>query len=307
MEVNNAIYDDLGHAWWDDDGDGNLVSLRYLSNPVKFNYIHSIVMHIRSHRPDCRTLLDIGCGGGYLSEELAKIDLDVTGLDPSPASIEAARIHAEKESLAIEYCEGYGEKLPFESNRFDFACCCDVLEHVDDFSQVIKEISRVLKPGGVFFYDTINRTLISKFVMINIMQEWQGTAFLDPTIHVWDKFIKPQELLSVLAEHQLVSQELKGLSPGMNFIAHYFNLRKRAIGKMSWQELGKRLKLNINRNTTCTYIGYAVKQPLTRRDNRTQRSSTAHKAIAHRRVQNTNTRNHISIIPQMGWLDNRPI
>ena len=259
MKVNNAIYENLGHAWWDDDGDGNLVSLRYLSNPVKFNYIHSIMRNIRSQRPDRRTLLDVGCGGGYLSEKLAKIDLDVTGLDPSPASIKAARTHAEKERLAIEYCEGYGENLPFESNHFDFACCCDVLEHVDDFSRVIKEISRVLKPGGVFFYDTINRTLISKFVMINIMQEWQGTAFLDPTIHVWDKFIKPQALLSVLAEHQLVSQELKGLSPGMNFIAHYFNLRKRARGKISWQELGKRLKLRINHNTTCTYIGYAVK------------------------------------------------
>lgn len=64
MEVNNAIYDDLAHAWWDDDGDGNLVSLRYLSNPVKFNYIHSIVRSIRNQFPDRRTLLDVGCGGG---------------------------------------------------------------------------------------------------------------------------------------------------------------------------------------------------------------------------------------------------
>lgn len=259
MEVNNAIYNDLGHAWWDDDGDGNLVSLRYLSNPVKFNYIHSIVRNVRNQFPNRRTLLDVGCGGGYLSEELAKIDLDVTGLDPSPASIAAARSHAAKEGLAIDYCEGYGEKLPFESNRFDFACCCDVLEHVDDYSRVIREISRVLKPGGVFFYDTINRTLISKFVMIKIMQEWRGTAFLDPGIHSWDMFIKPQELLNVLVEHQLINQDIKGLSPGMNIFSHYFNLRKRAKSKISWQELGKRLKLRISRNTACTYIGYAVK------------------------------------------------
>jgi 2-polyprenyl-6-hydroxyphenyl methylase/3-demethylubiquinone-9 3-methyltransferase len=201
----------------------------------------------------------VGCGGGYLSEELAKIGLDVTGLDPSPRTIETARTHAAQEGLTIDYREGCGEELPFASHRFDFVCCCDVLEHVDDFSLVIKEIARVLKPGGVFFYDTINRTLLSKLIMINIMQDWKATAFLDPGIHSWSMFIKPQELLPVLTEHQLVNQDIKGLSPGMNFFSHYINLRKRARGEISWEELGKRLKLRTSRNTTGTYIGYAVK------------------------------------------------
>lgn len=259
MDINNEIYDDLGHTWWDDNGDGNLVSLRFLSNPVKFNYINSIISNKLKNRPNDKTVLDVGCGGGYLSEELAKINLEVTGIDPSSESIEAAQTHAEQESLTIKYFVGYGEKLPFESNTFDFVCCCDVLEHVKDLRGIIKEISRVLKNDGVFFYDTINRTMISKLVMIKIMQEWKGTSFLDPNVHIWDMFIKPKELLKVLNDYNLVNQEIKGLSPGMNFMSHYFNLRKRAKGKISWQELGKRLNLKINNKLTSTYIGYAIK------------------------------------------------
>ncbi len=158
--------------------------------------------------------------------------------------------------------EGCGEDLPFEPDTFDFVCCCDVLEHVGNYRQIIKEISRVLKNGGVFFYDTINRTAISKFVMIKIMQEWKSTAFLDPNVHVWEMFIKPKELLETLNEHNLVNREIKGISPGMKVISHYFNLRKRARGEMSWQKLGRRLKLRISRNKSSTFIGHALKSNL---------------------------------------------
>ena len=95
--------------------------------------------------------------------------------------------------------------------------------------------------------------------MIKIVQEWKGTSFLDSNVHIWNMFIKPKELLKVLNDYSLVNRETKGLSPGMNFISHYLNLRRRAKGKISWQELGKRLNLKINSNLSCSYIGYAVK------------------------------------------------
>jgi 2-polyprenyl-6-hydroxyphenyl methylase/3-demethylubiquinone-9 3-methyltransferase len=95
--------------------------------------------------------------------------------------------------------------------------------------------------------------------MIKIMQDWKGTAFLAPDIHAWDMFIKPDELRKALKANHLINREIKGLAPGMNFIAHYVNLRKRARGELSWQELGRRLKLSINNNLSCTYIGYAKK------------------------------------------------
>lgn len=259
MEINNDIYNRLGNGWWEDNGDGNLVSLRFLSNPVKFEYINSIISKKLTNRSEDNIILDVGCGGGYLSEELAKTNLDVIGLDPSNESIESAQMHAEQEGLDIKYFVGYGEKLPFESNSFDFVCCCDVLEHVKDFGNIIKEISRVLKNNGIIFYDTINRTLASKLVMIKIMQEWKGSSFLDPNVHIWDMFIKPNELLKVLDRYHLIHQEIKGLSPGMNFLSHYLNLRKRAKSKISWQELGKRLNLKISDNLSSTYIGHAIK------------------------------------------------
>lgn len=249
----------MGSSWWDEDGDGNLVSLRFLSNPVKFNYFNTVIANKIKKSSNNNSVLDVGCGGGYLSEEFAKIGFEVTGIDPSSKSIEAAQAHAKQENLVIRYFEGYGEKLPFESNTFDFVCCCDVLEHVKDFRVIIKEISRVLKNKGVFFYDTINRTMISKFVMIKIMQEWKSTSFLEPNVHIWDMFIKPKELLKVFGDNNLVNQAIKGFSPGSNYISHYFSLKKRAKDKISWQELGKRLNLKINNNISCNYIGYAIK------------------------------------------------
>ena len=259
FKINNKIYNDLGRGWWDEDGDGNLVSLRYLNNPVKFNYISNVIRSKQKNNINNMSVLDVGCGGGYLSEELAGIGLDVTGIDPSKASIEAAIIHAKQKNLTIKYLEGFGEKLPFESNSFHFVCCCDVLEHVKNFTLIIKEISRVLKSGGVFFYDTINRTIISKIVMIRVMQGWEGISFLEPNIHIWDMFIKPKELMEVLSCYNLINQEVKGISPSMNLISHFFSLRARNKGNISWQELGQRLNLKISNNISCTYIGYAVK------------------------------------------------
>src|SRR5215831_9947274 len=85
--------------------------------------------------------------------------------------------------------------------------CCDVLEHVRDLPKVISEISRVLKPGGVFCFDTLNRTFLSKLVAIKIWQEWKRWAFMPPNLHVWEMFIKPDELKALLLQNQF---EVKG-------------------------------------------------------------------------------------------------
>ena len=192
MKVNNEIYEEKGHLWWDDDEGGTFTSLRFMVNPARFNYFKKILEDKNKIHNDNITLLDVGCGGGFLSEEFAKIGLKVTGIDPSKETIKAAKIHAEEENLNIEYLEGFGEDLPFESNTFDFVCGCDVLEHVNDLDKVVNEISRVLKADGIFFYETINRTLISKLLMIKFMQEWKFTAFNDDHVHVWSMFIKPK-------------------------------------------------------------------------------------------------------------------
>jgi 2-polyprenyl-6-hydroxyphenyl methylase/3-demethylubiquinone-9 3-methyltransferase len=259
MSINNEVYDKKANSWWNDDACGTLSTLRYFGNEVRFNYFAAILSRLALPNAHNK-VLDIGCGGGYLSEEFARKGFQVTGIDPSNESILYAQKHAQDNNLVINYIHGYGENLPFESNSFPIVVCCDVLEHVSDLKKVIAEISRVLAPGGAFFFDTINRTLVGKLI-IKATQEWKGTAFLEPNVHVYDMFIKPKELVELFKINGLISKEIKGMSPKINLFAAYFALRKCKQGKISFQELGKILNMQISNNVWGQYIGYAMKNP----------------------------------------------
>ena len=138
---------------------------------------------LRSLRVDPRSrfALDVGCGGGVLTEDLSRLGFTAFGLDPSGPSLAVARDHALSGGLSISYIRGTGEAIPFAPASFDVVFCCDVLEHVRDLRAVVAEISRVLKPGGMFFYDTLNRNLYSLLVVIKVAQEWRRFAFMPPT------------------------------------------------------------------------------------------------------------------------------
>lgn len=192
-----------------------------MSNPANFRYLDKIIRARRRYPTERGRLLDVGCGGGYLAEELACNGLVVAGIDPAPETIAAARAHARHNQLIIDHREGRGEALPFAADIFDFVCCSDVLEQVSRAAAVIAEVARFLKPGGLFFLETINRALVSWVVMIKVPQEWSPTAFLEQHAHRWSMFIKPRELLSMLDAAGLVNLELRGLGPGPNFVAHY--------------------------------------------------------------------------------------
>lgn len=256
--VNNDLYRRMGHAWWDDDV-GEFSTIRFFVNPVRFGYFKRVLERERSREQAGPTILDVGCGGGLLAEEFARAGFQVTGIDPAPESIETARAHAAASGLAIEYETGSGERLPFAKASFAHVACCDVLEHVDDVERVIGEIARVLKPGGLFLYDTINRTLMSKLAVIKVMQEWPSTAFAEPNSHVWDRFIKPAELRLMLERHGLDQRELRGISTRRNPIACWLAFRRRAKGRISFKELGLRLAFHESGALGISYMGYAVK------------------------------------------------
>ena len=165
MKINNEVYDEMANHWWGEDDFGTMATILYFANNARFNYFTSILESKFDFDYPKECLIDIGCGGGYLSEEFAKIGINVTGVDPSKESIKVAEKHAIENNLKINYVHGYGENLPFESNSFSMATCCDVLEHVKDLNAVISEISRLLAPGGILFFDTINRTIISKIIL----------------------------------------------------------------------------------------------------------------------------------------------
>lgn len=170
-------------------------------------------------------ILEVGCGGGLICEELARRGARMVGIDPSQAALQTAREHAQQSGLAgrITYKQGYAEALPYADASFRALVCLDVLEHVRDLRATIAEIARVLAPGGVFIFDTINRTLLARIVLI-----WYGEHFpsggLRPGLHDYHAFIKPAELRAVLETYRLHIHELTGFMP-RGFVQGRFRMR----------------------------------------------------------------------------------
>lgn len=161
-------------------------------------------------------ILEVGCGGGLICEQLARRGAVMVGIDPSHDALARARTHAQQSGLGhtIHYEQGYAESLPYANGSFSAIVCLDVLEHVRDLYATMKEIARVLAPGGVFVFDTINRTFIARLLLI-----WIGEyiAFLfpeaTPGLHEYAKFIKPIELQALITASGLDVRELTGFMP----------------------------------------------------------------------------------------------
>jgi 2-polyprenyl-6-hydroxyphenyl methylase / 3-demethylubiquinone-9 3-methyltransferase len=256
MQINNEIYQTYGHDWWSEDASFDISSLRYCMNPVRYGYFKRKLQQL--HLPG-KTVLDVGCGGGFLAEEFAWDGYAVTGIDPAARSLEAARKHAVDNNLEIDYRAGKGEALPFSNGSFDIVACCDVLEHVDDFILVINEVARTLKAGGVFCYDTVNRNWLSKVAMIKISQDWGLTRWIQPNTHVWEKFIKPAELIALMNHCGLANQELKGISSRKNPLALLGSLRALKKGRLSSREIAAAFALCETEDLKISYMGYAIR------------------------------------------------
>jgi 2-polyprenyl-6-hydroxyphenyl methylase/3-demethylubiquinone-9 3-methyltransferase len=257
MPVDNEVYDRDADNWRN--ANHFLSMLVPLARP-RAEYVHRVLAANVDRRPSSIDLLDLGCGGGLLAEHMAKYGYRVTGVDPSARSVAAADRHAKEAGLAITYQAGRGESLPYETSTFDAAYSLDVLEHVDDVARVIAEVRRVLKPGGVFVFDTINRTLVSKLAAIKIMQEWRLTRVLPTDFHDWHKFIKPRELKHMLQANGFRAGEFAGLTFAANPLRYVSLLRRRRRGSATYLEIGEYLAdhLRIGRNMSVSYAGYAV-------------------------------------------------
>ena len=257
MPVDNQLYNRPGDIWWDERE--QLSMLRTMLNPVRFGYFRSVLLDKVGIDPRGRAALDVGCGGGLLAEEFARLGFGVTGIDPSRSSLLTARDHAAASGLAIRYLAGAGERLPFAAESHDVVVCCDVLEHVESPGQVIAEISRVLKRGGVFLYDTINRTLWSRIAIIGVFQEWKWTRCAPPNLHDWDQLIKPGELREMMLRHGLEPRGATGMKPQANPLDLIRQLRKCKRGEISYGELGRRMKMRADKDVSMSYMGWAVK------------------------------------------------
>jgi 2-polyprenyl-6-hydroxyphenyl methylase/3-demethylubiquinone-9 3-methyltransferase len=207
MRNDLTIYDKVADRWWSDD----LRWVRTLKNlvPGRLGWFDRFIDWPK------KDVLDLGCAGGFMAEAMAVRGANVTGIDPAVEAIVAARSHARTGGLSIGYDFGVGEALPYADGTFDAVICVDVLEHVRDLKQVLAEVARVLRPGGLFLFDTINRNPMAHFATITVAEDL--LRLLPPGTHDPAMFIKPQELRRAMQAAGLVPGPMTGLGPrGVN-------------------------------------------------------------------------------------------
>lgn len=196
------LYDKKADSWWTPGSDLHILSG---FNEPRFQYFNKFIPCWKNLK-----VLDVGSGGGFTCEYLCKQGAHVTGVERSLQSVRVAQKHAIDSGLDINYLHGTGEVLPLDSEQFDVVTCLDVLEHVEDVGQVISEIQRVLKPGGRFLFDTINKTFLSKVAVIWFMED---IARKTPKgTHDWNMFIAPETLKKTLMGNNFSQIEMAGFS-----------------------------------------------------------------------------------------------
>ena len=205
-------FSNLADEWWDVKGKFKPL---HMFNPIRIEYITDKIKHhfkIKSERPNFLEnfqILDIGCGGGLISEPMTRLGGSVTGIDASDKNIKVAKIHAKKNNLKINYLNKSPEELS-EHEKFDIILNLEIVEHVEDLNLYLKSCSKLLKKNGLMFTATLNRTLTSYLKAI-IGAEYI-LRWLPIGTHDWNKFIKPEELEEKLKNKDFRTIDIKGLS-----------------------------------------------------------------------------------------------
>ena len=203
----------LAERWWDERGP--LAPLHKL-NPVRVGYVRDRIgarfgRDPLTERPLAGlSVVDIGCGGGLLCEPLARLGAEVTGIDLSPESIEAAARHARAAGLAIDYRVAAAEQLLAEAARFDLVCAMEVVEHVADQETFLYECAALVRPGGGLVLATLNRTF--RAFALGIVAAEYVLGWLPRGTHRWSRFVRPSEAARALRRAGLTVADLTGVS-----------------------------------------------------------------------------------------------
>lgn len=207
-----ARFTAMAEQWWDPHG--KFRPLHDL-NPPRVDFIRAhLVRHFGRSLGAAKPLeglkvLDVGCGGGLLSEPLFRMGAAVTGIDAGRANVEVARLHAEREGLAIDYSQSLPEDLAAQGGTFDAVLVMEVVEHVPDLDALLAACAALVRPGGAMVVSTVSRTLKS-FALAKVAAEYV-LRWLPPGTHDWKKFVKPSELAACLSRHGLEVTDLKGM------------------------------------------------------------------------------------------------
>jgi 2-polyprenyl-6-hydroxyphenyl methylase/3-demethylubiquinone-9 3-methyltransferase len=198
-EAEVARFRAIAAEWWD--AKGKFRPLHQIG-PVRLQFIRDELARHFSLQPGLKPLhglrlLDIGCGGGLISEPLTRLGANVTGIDPGAENIAIARSHAEPQGLAIDYRATTAEALVAAGEAYDAVICLEVVEHVPDVGAFLKTCAALVRPGGMMVLSTINRTLKSYALAIVAAEYVLG--WLPRGTHQWDRFVTPDELARYLS------------------------------------------------------------------------------------------------------------
>ena len=204
-------FSNLAEEWWDVNGKFKPL---HLFNPIRIEYIlEEISKHFKLNRNKKHFLknleiLDIGCGGGLISEPMARLGGNITGIDASEKNIKVASLHSKENNLKINYLNKSPEQLN-NSEKFDIVLNLEVVEHVENVDLYIKSCSNLLKKNGIMFTATLNRTIVS-YIKAIVGAEYI-LRWLPIGTHDWNKFIKPEELEKKLSSANFSTIDVKGL------------------------------------------------------------------------------------------------
>ena len=201
----------MAAEWWDPSGKFkplhkfNPIRIRY----IKENIINSFKLKSKKKPLDNINILDIGCGGGLLSEPMRRLGANVTGIDASSKNINIAKLHAKKNKLKINYLCSSPEKLKIQK-KFDVILNMEIVEHVEDINFFINSCSKLLKKNGLMFVATLNKTL--KSYLFAIVGAEYVLRWLPIGTHDWEKFVKPEDLKKILNKNNLKLEKLDGMN-----------------------------------------------------------------------------------------------
>lgn len=197
-----ARFDSMADQWWDPNGQYK-TALAF--NQARMSYIvpaieqHFSLKSGQNWSNAALSVLDVGCGGGLISEPLAKLGAAVTGIDASGVSIHVAKQHAQKEQVLVDYQHRLSSELDPKDKRYDVVINAEVVEHVPDQEQLIRECCNLVKPGGLLILATLNRTWLAW--LIAIVGAEYVLRLLPIGTHDWDKFVAPQTLINWSKKH----------------------------------------------------------------------------------------------------------
>ena len=230
--------------------------------PAHVEYVQRVLERLGIDPSGSRALV-AGSGRGLLARELARVGFVVSALDPAADAVRRAEEDGLRDGLPVDHQVGDAERLPYGDGVFDVAYYQDTLETVDDLGRVLSEAARVLRAGGAFLYDTVNRSALSRRIYLGALQSWRWTRIMPRDRYAWERLRPPDDLAASMSKYGLRSQDVSALMPAspLRLIRAMLQARR---GRVDDAELAGLAGMHVvpGRRPDVTYLGFATTREL---------------------------------------------